>query len=50
MKMEMLPPVESGRSSFAAFYRFGDKYIYIVGGKSGGVAVKGECERFDILN
>ena len=49
-EMEILPPLKVARSSFAAHYDFGDRFIYIIGGADSSGQMIQNCEKFDIFN
>ena len=48
--VEKMPSIRIGRTSFAAHYDFGDRFVYVIGGSvKNGKMIK-NCEKFDILN
>lgn len=45
-----MPNIPHGRTSFAAHYDFGDRFVYIIGGSNReGFMIK-NCEKFDVYN
>ena len=42
------PEILVGRTSFAAHYTFGDRYIYAVGGCNKNEMMITDCERYDL--
>ena len=45
-----MPSIHHARTSFAAHYDFGDRYVYIIGGSNqDGFMIK-NCEKFDVFN
>lgn len=49
-KVERMPDIRLSRTSFAAHYDFGDRYVYILGGSNRQDKMVRECEKFDVFN
>lgn len=47
-RVEKKQDILVGRTSFAAHYTFGDRYIYVVGGCNQQEMMIRDCERFDL--
>ena len=47
-RVEMKQNILIGRTSFAAHYTFGDRYIYVIGGCNQQEMMIRDCERFDL--
>jgi len=50
MTVEKLPPISTGRTSFAAHYDFEDKFIYVLGGTNKSELMIKDCEKYDVYN
>ena len=49
-RVERMPDIRVPRTSFAAHYDFGDRYVYVIGGCDGEDMMLRDCEKFDVLN
>ena len=45
-----MPNIGLGRTSFAAHYDFGDRFVYIIGGSNYQEKMVTDCEKFDVFN
>lgn len=48
--VERMPNIRVGRTSFAAHYDFGDRYVYVIGGSNYQEKMVTDCEKFDVFN
>jgi hypothetical protein len=48
--VERMPNIRVGRTSFAAHYDFGDRFVYVIGGSNYQEKMVTDCEKFDVLN
>lgn len=48
--VERMPDIRLSRTSFAAHYDFGDRYVYVLGGSNRDGKMVKECEKFDVFN
>lgn len=48
--VEMMPSIRVARTSFAAHYDFGDRFVYVIGGSNYQEKMVTDCEKFDVLN
>lgn len=48
--VERMPDIGVARTSFAAHYDFGDRYVYVIGGSNNQDRMVTDCEKFDVLN
>ena len=46
--VERMPDIHLARTSFAAHYDFGDRYVYVIGGCDGRDEMVRQCEKFDV--
>lgn len=45
-----MPCINIARTSFAAHYDFGDRYVYVIGGSNQDGNMIRDCEKFDVYN
>lgn len=48
--VQRMPNINVARTSFAAHYDFGDRYVYVIGGCNKNGRMITNCEKFDVLN
>ena len=47
-RVEKKQDISVGRTSFAAHYEFGDRYVYVIGGCNEHDCMIADCERYDL--